>query len=102
MPIFAESYQSTVMIAVDVSFLAVPSVNIQNAGSVAVISTYISLFCIVGSLVVSLFLARQNRMYGQESADAAVSKEHCTGDQNIAETISGCIPHASNRLRIWH
>ncbi|KAG2751246.1 hypothetical protein P692DRAFT_20830991, partial [Suillus brevipes Sb2] len=63
---------STVMIAVDVSFLAVPSVNIQNAGSVAVISTYISLFCIVGSLVVSLFLARQNRMYGQESADAAV------------------------------
>lgn len=69
------------MIAVDVSFLAVPSVNIGNAGSVAVICTYISLFCIVGSLVVSLFLTRQNRMYGQESADKAVSKEHCAGDQ---------------------
>ncbi|KAG1782860.1 hypothetical protein EV702DRAFT_1058666 [Suillus placidus] len=63
---------STVMVAVDVSFLAVPSVTIQNVGSVTVISTYISLFCIVGSLVVSLFLTRQNRMYGQESADAAV------------------------------
>ncbi|KAG1805185.1 uncharacterized protein BJ212DRAFT_877498 [Suillus subaureus] len=63
---------STVMVAVDVSFLAVPSVNPQNTGSVTVISTYISLFCIVGSLVVSLFLTRQNRMYGQESADAAV------------------------------
>ncbi|KAG1734536.1 hypothetical protein EDB19DRAFT_1854577 [Suillus lakei] len=63
---------STVMVAVDVSFLAVPGVNLQNAGSVAVISTYISLFFIVGSLVVSLFLTRQNRMYGQESADTAV------------------------------
>ncbi|KAG1729009.1 hypothetical protein EDB19DRAFT_1939282 [Suillus lakei] len=63
---------STVMVAVDVSFLAVPSVTLQNAGSVTVISTYISLFCIVGSLVVSLFLTRQNRRYGQESADAAV------------------------------
>lgn len=63
---------STVMVAVDVSFLAVPSVNVQDACSVTVISTYISLFCIVGSLVASLFLTRQNRMYGQESADAAV------------------------------
>ncbi|KAG1734998.1 hypothetical protein EDB19DRAFT_1638662 [Suillus lakei] len=63
---------STVMVAVDVSFLAVPSVNLQNAGSVTVISTYISLFYIVGSLVVSLFLTRQNRTYGQESADTAV------------------------------
>ncbi|KAG2128967.1 hypothetical protein DEU56DRAFT_915289 [Suillus clintonianus] len=63
---------STVMLAVDVSFLAVPSVNLQNAGSVTVISTYISLFCVVGSLVVSFFLTRQNRVYGQESADTAV------------------------------
>jgi hypothetical protein len=69
------------MLAVDVSFLAVPSVNLGDSGSVTVISTYISLFCIVGSLVASLFLTRQNRMYGQESADAAVSKELCTGDR---------------------
>ncbi|KAG1893442.1 uncharacterized protein F5891DRAFT_1066667 [Suillus fuscotomentosus] len=63
---------STVMIAVDVSFLAVPSVSNQNSGSVPIISTYLSIFCIVGSLVVSLFLTRQNRLYGQESADTAV------------------------------
>ncbi|OJA15332.1 hypothetical protein AZE42_03341 [Rhizopogon vesiculosus] len=63
---------STVMIAVDVSFLAVPSVSNQDSQSVTTISTYISVFCIVGSLVVSLFLTRQNRQYGQESADKAV------------------------------
>ncbi|KAG2138064.1 uncharacterized protein EDB93DRAFT_1253449 [Suillus bovinus] len=63
---------STVMIAVDVSFLAVPSVSIQNPGSVTIISTYLSIFCIVGSLVVSLFLTRQSRLYGQESAATAV------------------------------
>ncbi|KAG1752368.1 uncharacterized protein EDB91DRAFT_1102074 [Suillus paluster] len=63
---------STVMIAVDVSFLAVPSVGLQDPGSVTVISTYLSVFCIIGSLVVSLFLTRQNRLYGQESADTAV------------------------------
>ncbi|KAG2361740.1 hypothetical protein BDR07DRAFT_1408763 [Suillus spraguei] len=63
---------STVMVAVDVSFLAVPSVSLRNSGSVTIISTYLSIFCIVGSLVVSLFLSRQSRMYGQESADTAV------------------------------
>ncbi|KAG1734990.1 hypothetical protein EDB19DRAFT_1725421 [Suillus lakei] len=55
---------STVMVAVDVSFLAVPSVSLQDSGSVPIISTYLSIFCIVGSLV--------NRLYGQESADTAV------------------------------
>ncbi|KAG2138067.1 uncharacterized protein EDB93DRAFT_1253450 [Suillus bovinus] len=64
---------STVMLAVDVSFLAVPSVNLQDEHSVTVISTYISLFCIVGSLVVSLFLTRQNQLHGQEFADTAVT-----------------------------
>ncbi|KAG2128972.1 hypothetical protein DEU56DRAFT_915294 [Suillus clintonianus] len=63
---------STVMVAVDVSFLAVPSVSLQSPGSVTIISTYLSIVCIVGSLVVSLFLTRQNRLYGQESADTAV------------------------------
>lgn len=72
--LFTSSCQSTVMVAVDVSFLAVPSVSIQDSGSVPIISTYLSIFCIVGSLVVSLFLTRQNRLYGQESADTAVSK----------------------------
>ncbi|KAG1806416.1 uncharacterized protein HD556DRAFT_1225134 [Suillus plorans] len=63
---------STVMVAVDVSFLAVPSVNSQDTSSVTVIALYISLFCIVGSLVVSLFLTRQNQLHGQEFADTAV------------------------------
>ncbi|OAX43355.1 hypothetical protein K503DRAFT_853348 [Rhizopogon vinicolor AM-OR11-026] len=64
---------STVMIAVDVSFLAVPTVMPSDGSQPPpVVSTYISVFCIVGSLVVSLFLTRQNRRYGQESADKAV------------------------------
>lgn len=65
------------MIAVDVSFLAVPSVMPADTTSLPppVISAYISVFCIVGSLVVSLFLIRQNRH--QESADQAVSRQWC-------------------------
>jgi hypothetical protein len=48
------------MLAVDVSFLAVPSVNVQDSQSVPVISTYISVFCTLGSLVVALlFLTNQ-------------------------------------------
>jgi hypothetical protein len=72
-PICAHSYQSTVMLAVDVSFLAVPSVIPSNTQKLPpqVIGTYISVFCIIGSLVVSLCLTRQNRH--QESADTAVS-----------------------------
>ncbi|KAG1752371.1 uncharacterized protein EDB91DRAFT_512302 [Suillus paluster] len=88
---------STVMMAVDVSFLAVPSVSLQNSGSVTVISTYISLFCIVGSLVVSLFLTRQNQTYGQESADKAVKfLERMTGSAfgtKAVATIHG-LPYA--------
>ncbi|KAJ8591773.1 hypothetical protein M405DRAFT_931917 [Rhizopogon salebrosus TDB-379] len=63
---------STVMIAVDVSFLAVPSVMPSDTQTLPpqVISTYISVICIVGSLVTSLFLIRQDRH--QESADEAV------------------------------
>ncbi|KAG2140776.1 hypothetical protein BD769DRAFT_1428432 [Suillus cothurnatus] len=47
---FAELYQSTVMVAVNVSFLSVLSVDLQDGGSVVVISTCIYLFCIVRSL----------------------------------------------------
>jgi preprotein translocase subunit SecG len=66
------------MLAVDVSFLAVPTVMPTapvNTLPLQVTSAYISVFFIVGSLVVSLFLTRQNRQYGQESADKAVSME---------------------------
>jgi Flp pilus assembly protein protease CpaA len=66
-------YQSTVMLAVDVSFLAVPNVNIGSSQSVGIIATYLSIILLTGSLIVSLLLARQNQKYGAESADRAVS-----------------------------
>ncbi|KAG1891990.1 hypothetical protein F4604DRAFT_2746 [Suillus subluteus] len=62
---------STVLLAVDISFLSVPSVSLQKSGSVTTVSIYFSIFCTVGSLVVSLCLTRQHRLYGQESADTA-------------------------------
>jgi hypothetical protein len=65
-------YQSTVMLAVDISFLAVPNVNIGQSQSIGVIATYLSIIFITGSLIVSLLLARQNQKYGFESADKAV------------------------------
>jgi len=66
-------YQSTVMLAVDVSFLAVPNVNISTSQSVGIIATYLSIIFITGSLIVSLLLARQTQRYGPESAEGAVS-----------------------------
>ena len=63
-----ELRQSTVMLAVDVSFLAVPDVGSQ---SVATIAIYMSLLTIVGSLLSSLLLASQKRAQ-DDSADSAV------------------------------
>ncbi|KAG1737992.1 hypothetical protein EDB19DRAFT_1877527 [Suillus lakei] len=63
---------STVMLTVDLSFLTVPSVNAQTSQSVAIIAAYLSTFCVVGSLVVSILLAGQNRKYGSVSANNAV------------------------------
>lgn len=62
---------STVMLAVDVSFLAVPNVNISTSQSLGIIATYLSIISITGSLVVSVLLVRQNQRYGCESADKA-------------------------------
>ncbi|KAG1718147.1 hypothetical protein EDB19DRAFT_1801881 [Suillus lakei] len=64
---------STVMLAVDISFLAVPSVHVQGSRSVPVATTYISVFWIIGSLVASLFmLTNQNPLYEKpKSADIA-------------------------------
>lgn len=63
---------STVMLTVDLSFLTVPSVNAQTSQSVAIIAAYLSTFSVVGSLVVSILLAGQNRKYGSVSANNAV------------------------------
>jgi hypothetical protein len=65
-------YQSTVMLVVDMGFLAVPNVNIGQSQSIGVIATYLSIIFITGSLIVSLLLVRQNHRYGFESADKAV------------------------------
>jgi len=64
--------KSTVMLAVDVSFLAVPNVNISQSQSFGIIATYVSTTFITGSLISSLLLARQTQRYGPESAEGAV------------------------------
>ena len=66
------SNKSTVMLTVNVSFLAVPSVNIQQSQSLGIISTYLSTIFITGSLIASLLLAGQIERYGPESAVGAV------------------------------
>ncbi|KAG1796973.1 uncharacterized protein HD556DRAFT_263485 [Suillus plorans] len=75
---------STVMLAVDLSFLAVPNVNISTSESVGIITIYLSIISITGSLVVSVLLVRQNQRYGCESADKA-------GDflYNMTDTLFG-------------
>ncbi|KAG1859074.1 hypothetical protein C8R48DRAFT_714446 [Suillus tomentosus] len=62
---------STVMLAVDVSFLAVPNMNISQSQSIGIIATYLSIIFITGSLIASVLLARQNQRYGFESAEKA-------------------------------
>ena len=60
------------MLTVDLTFLTLPSVNVQTSHSAAIITAYLSTFCVVGSLVVSILLAGQNRKYGSVSANSAV------------------------------
>lgn len=62
------------MLAVDVSFLAVPNVNISQSQSIGIIATYLSIIFITGSLIASVLLARQNQRYGFESAEKAASR----------------------------
>ncbi|KAG1780714.1 hypothetical protein EV702DRAFT_1266581 [Suillus placidus] len=60
--------QSTVMLAVNVSFLAVPGVI-----SEAAVVIYLSAICSVSSLVVSMLLAVESRGWGTDSAKGAAS-----------------------------
>ncbi|KAF9234075.1 hypothetical protein BU15DRAFT_53071 [Melanogaster broomeanus] len=66
------SLNSTVMLAVDVSFLAIPALDptqpSAKEGLAASIATYMSIIFVVGSLVVSVQLS--NRIRGQENASA--------------------------------
>ncbi|KIJ12651.1 hypothetical protein PAXINDRAFT_101119 [Paxillus involutus ATCC 200175] len=68
---------STVMLAVDVSFLAVPGVDkgVVNSQSVATVATYMSLLSIVGSVLSSLLLARQS-LAQEESAVGVATFMH--------------------------
>ncbi|KAG2092272.1 hypothetical protein BD769DRAFT_332872 [Suillus cothurnatus] len=59
---------STVMLAVDVSFLAVPGVI-----STAVVAIFLSAMCSVSSLVASMLLAVECRGWGTDSAKGAAS-----------------------------
>jgi uncharacterized membrane protein len=58
------------MLAVDISFLAVPSVQTQTA---AILVSYMSALCTMGSLVVSLVLAGQVNDSRRDSAKSVVS-----------------------------
>lgn len=60
---------STVMLAVDISFLTIQPVQTQMA---ATLLTYLSTLCVMGSLVVSLVLAGQVNENRRRSAEEAV------------------------------
>ncbi|KAF9225083.1 hypothetical protein BS17DRAFT_879243 [Gyrodon lividus] len=65
---------STVILAVDVSFLAVPGVinTASSSPSPATIAVYLSTLCAVGSLLVSVTLAGQINDQGRDSAEGVV------------------------------
>ncbi|KAF8555065.1 hypothetical protein OG21DRAFT_1508125 [Imleria badia] len=92
---------STVMLAVDISLLAVPAVNQGdvNSQSVAVVATYMSLLCATGSLVSSVLLARQiNTLTGvAEAATFMYKMSHWRGGTTILGVILS-LPYA---LMIW-
>jgi hypothetical protein len=78
---------STVMLAVDISFLAVPFVQTQMA---AILVSYMSTLCAMGSLVVSLVLAGQVNDSRRDSAKS-VDVEFC------ARPREPC-PHAQSSI----
>lgn len=94
---------STVMLAVDVSFLAVPGVDdpsIQSK-SAATIVIYLSTLCAMGSLVISLILAGQVSDTRRSSASSAVNfmfsmSQSLLGVDSLALMLS--LPFA---LLIW-
>jgi len=66
------------MLVVDVTFLAVPNVDIVQSQSVGVIATYISIVFVTGSVIASLLLVRQiHWRYSPASEDGQVSFSAC-------------------------
>ncbi|EIW87393.1 hypothetical protein CONPUDRAFT_149427 [Coniophora puteana RWD-64-598 SS2] len=66
---------STVMLAVDVSFLAVPGVEGDGPGNenASTVLTYVSIIAVVGSMTLSLLLSADARRRKVQSADKAVA-----------------------------
>ena len=70
--------QATVMLNANVAFLAIQSVDVNDANrnpyrSPAQISSYLSVIANIGSIILGLLLMRQNRTKTKETADEAVS-----------------------------
>ncbi|KAG2746038.1 hypothetical protein P692DRAFT_20836098 [Suillus brevipes Sb2] len=89
---------STVMLAVDISFLAVPSLQNQTP---AILVLYMSILCALGSLVVSLVLAGQVNDSRRDSAESVASfmvemSHSVLGLESLALMLS--LPYA---LLIW-
>ncbi|KAG0708389.1 hypothetical protein DFH29DRAFT_479131 [Suillus ampliporus] len=89
---------STVMLAVDISFLAVPSVQTQTP---AILVSYLSTLCAMGSLVISLVLAGQVNDSRRDSAKSVTlfmvgMSRSMLGLESLALMLS--LPHA---LLIW-
>ncbi|OAX36834.1 hypothetical protein K503DRAFT_743659 [Rhizopogon vinicolor AM-OR11-026] len=89
---------STVMLAVDISFLAVPSVEGQTA---AILVAYLSTLCAMGSLVVSLVLAGQVNDTRRDNAEGVAlfmvqMSQSMLGLESLALMLS--LPFA---LLIW-
>ncbi|KIJ65228.1 hypothetical protein HYDPIDRAFT_187562, partial [Hydnomerulius pinastri MD-312] len=96
---------STVMLAVDVSFLAIPALADTSTDTsqepAAIISIYMSLLCVVGSLIISVLLVGQIRGQEGESAKGAADfmrrmTQSMLGLEALA--IMQSIPYA---LLIW-
>ncbi|KAG1742616.1 uncharacterized protein EDB91DRAFT_285991 [Suillus paluster] len=96
---------STVMLAVDVSFLAVPGVidinSYESSQTSSNIAVYMSALCSVGSLVVSLLLVAQSQDYQRQTAEGgamymSLMTSAIPGVENLA--LMHSLPFA---LLIW-
>jgi hypothetical protein len=82
------------MLAVDISFLAVPSVQGQTA---AILVAYLSTFCAMGSLVVSLVLAGQVNDTRRNNAEGVVSSSSLN-DRPVSLRPPGLVHGANDAI----
>jgi hypothetical protein len=82
------------MLAVDISFLAVPSVQGQTA---AILVAYLSTLCAMGSLVVSLVLAGQVNDTRRNNAEGVVSSSSLN-DRPVSLRPPGLVHGANDAI----